>query len=56
MLDERKILVETDFLVERIDNESRTLVSYDGREVPFDLLVTVPLNMGAEYVGALRPR
>ena len=50
MLDERKILVETDFLVERIDNESRTLVSYDGREVPFDLLVTVPLNMGAEYV------
>jgi sulfide:quinone oxidoreductase len=25
-------------------------VSYDEREIPFDLLVTVPLNMGAEYV------
>ena len=50
MLDERKILVETDFLVERVDDERRALVSYDGREVPFDLLVTVPLNMGAEYV------
>jgi sulfide:quinone oxidoreductase len=48
MLDERKIAVETDFLVERIDN--RTLVSYDEREIPFDLLVTVPLNMGADYV------
>jgi len=26
------------------------LVSYDEREIPFDLLVTVPLNMGAEFV------
>src|SRR6266704_420211 len=48
MLDERKVAVETDFLVERIDG--RTLVSYDEREIGFDLLVTVPLNMGAEFV------
>ena len=50
MLDERKVLVETDFMVEQVDNDRRMLVSYDGREVPFDLLVTVPLNMGAEFV------
>jgi sulfide:quinone oxidoreductase len=50
MLDERKIAVEPDFLVERIDDERRTLVSYDEREIEFDLLITVPLNMGAEYV------
>jgi len=50
MLAERGIAVESDFLVERIDPDARTLVSYDEREVPFDLLVTVPLNMGAEYV------
>lgn len=50
MLDSRKIVVETDFLVERIDPDSKTLISYDEREVPFDLLVTVPLNMGAEFV------
>jgi len=48
MLDERKIALETDFLVERV--EDKTLISYDEREVPFDLLVTVPLNMGADYV------
>jgi sulfide:quinone oxidoreductase len=48
MLDERKIALEPDFLVERI--EDKTLVSYDEREIPFDLLVTVPLNMGADYV------
>jgi sulfide:quinone oxidoreductase len=51
MLDERGVRVETDFLVERIDPEAKKLVSYDEREVRFDLLVTVPLNMGADFVG-----
>jgi sulfide:quinone oxidoreductase len=50
MLDQRKIIVEPDFLVERIDDDAKTLISYDEREIPFDLLVTVPLNMGADYV------
>ena len=50
MLEDRKIALETDFLVERIDPERKVLVSYDEREVPFDLLVTVPLNMGADFV------
>ena len=50
MLDDRKIALESDYMVERVDEESKTLVSYDEREVPFDLLVTIPLNMGADYV------
>jgi sulfide:quinone oxidoreductase len=50
MLGERKIALESDFLVERIDTDAKALVSYDEREVPFDLLVTVPLNMGADYI------
>ena len=48
MLDERKVALEADFMVERV--EGKTLVSYDEREIDFDLLVTVPLNMGADYV------
>lgn len=50
MLEERKIALEPDFYIERVDNEQKALVSYDEREVPFDLLVTVPLNMGADFV------
>ena len=50
MLDERGITVEPDFLVEHIDEERKALVSYDEREVPFDLLVTVPLNKGADFL------
>jgi sulfide:quinone oxidoreductase len=50
MLDERKIALEPDFMIESVDNEKKALVSYDEREVPFDLLVTIPLNMGADFV------
>src|SRR4029453_7336723 len=50
MLDERKISVEADFMIERIDSETKRLVSYDEREIPFAPLVTVPLNMGADYI------
>lgn len=50
MLEERDISVETDFYIEQIDNDKKALVSYDEREVPFDLLVTVPLNMGADFI------
>ncbi|MEX2562888.1 MAG: FAD/NAD(P)-binding oxidoreductase [Nitriliruptoraceae bacterium] len=51
MFDERGIELEADFMLERVDLDDRLLVSYDEREVPFDLLVTVPLNMGAAFVG-----
>ena len=51
MLAERHIALEGDFVVDRIDPGAKTLVSMDEREVPFDLLVTVPLNMGADFVG-----
>lgn len=51
MLDEKKILLETDFYTERIDADRGAVVSYDEREIPYDLLVTVPVNMGAAFVG-----
>ena len=50
ILEERGVSLESDFMVERIDADAKTLVSFDEREIPFDLLVTIPLNMGADYV------
>jgi sulfide:quinone oxidoreductase len=50
MLAERGVALEGDFMLDRIDNETKTLVSMDEREIPFDLLVTVPLNMGADVI------
>lgn len=49
-LTDRQIALETDFMVESIDNDTREMVSFDGRRIPFDMLVTVPLNMGPDYI------
>jgi sulfide:quinone oxidoreductase len=51
LLEDKKIGLETDFYPERVDADRGVLVSYDEREVPFDLLVTIPVNMGADFVG-----
>ena len=51
MLEDRKIGLESDFMIDQVDGETRKIVSMDEREVPFDLLVTVPLNMGADFIG-----
>lgn len=50
MLAERGIDVVPDFVVERVEPDAGVLVSMDEREVPFDLLVTIPVNMGADAV------
>jgi sulfide:quinone oxidoreductase len=50
MLDTRNIKIETDFMTMEADTERNMLVSYDEREVPYDLLVAVPVNMGADFV------
>jgi len=50
MLEERKITLEPDFVIESIDPEAKKLVSFDEREIGYDLLVTIPLNMGADYI------
>jgi sulfide:quinone oxidoreductase len=50
LLAEKDIRVETEFAAGEVDGEGGRLVSYDEREVPFDLLVTIPLHGGAAYV------
>ena len=37
-------------MIERIDQDRKVIVSYDEREIAYDQLVTVPLNMGADFV------
>jgi hypothetical protein len=41
----------TEFATGRVDGVQGKWVSWDDREVPFHLLVTVPLHSGAEFVG-----
>jgi sulfide:quinone oxidoreductase len=50
LLEEKKINIVPDFNIEHVDNEQKKIVSFDGREQEFDLLVSVPLNMGSEVI------
>ncbi len=50
LLAEKGVELVTEFAVGEADGEAGRLVSWDEREVPFDLLVTVPLHEGAPYV------
>jgi sulfide:quinone oxidoreductase len=50
LFDQRNIKLEPEFSVERTDGEAGVLHSYDGREVDYDLLVTVPRHMGSDLL------
>ncbi len=51
MLAERGIEIVTEFNTGEVDGAGGRLVSYDEREVPFDLAVVVPVHSGAAFVG-----
>ena len=50
LLAERGIALVPEFNTGEVDGDRGRLVSYDGRELEFDLLVAVPLHGGAAYV------
>jgi sulfide:quinone oxidoreductase len=50
LLSEKNIMIETDFAIESVDNENKTINDYGGKSVPFDLLVTVPTNKGSQVI------
>ena len=51
LLAEKHVELITEFNTGEVDGVGKKLIGYDGREVPFDLAVVVPLHSGADYVG-----
>lgn len=49
-LDQKGIKVVPDFMVEHVDPDAKKIVSYDEQEIEYDLLVSIPLNMGDEVI------
>ncbi len=50
LLEEKGIKEVTDFNIEKVDYENNKIVDYGGKEVDYDLLVTVPTNLGDELI------
>jgi sulfide:quinone oxidoreductase len=50
LLAEKEVELVTEFNAGEVDGVGGMLTSYDGRELDFDLLVTIPLHGGAAYL------
>lgn len=50
LLEEKHIQIIPDFNIERVDTEAKQIIDYGEEMVPYDLLVTVPPNMGASMI------
>ncbi len=52
MLEDKGITVISEFSTGEVDGDNRLIRGWDGREEPYDLLVTVPTHMGAPVIEA----
>jgi len=50
ILEKKNISLTPEFNIARVDNEKKTIVSWDNIEIPFDVLVSVPTNMGDDVM------
>ncbi|MDA3952186.1 MAG: FAD/NAD(P)-binding oxidoreductase [Bacteroidales bacterium] len=50
LLNEKNITVVPDFYLESVDNKEKKIKSYDGQEIPFDVLTIVPVNKGDDMI------
>ena len=46
ILEEKDIKVVPEFNIMEVDPDAKKIVSYDGAEVEYDLLISIPVNMG----------
>ena len=49
-LNKKNIKLIPDFSTGRVDHKNNKIISWDEKEVPYDLLVTIPTNMGDEAI------
>jgi len=50
LIQQKGISLQTDFGTGEVDAEGRKLVAYDEQEIPYDLLVSIPVHGGAQFV------
>jgi sulfide:quinone oxidoreductase len=52
MLEQKNINLVADFNIMEVDNDKQVIRSYEEEEIPYDLLVSIPTNMGSEVIEA----
>ncbi len=50
LLEEKNINIIPDYNIAEVDNKNKKIVDYAGKEIDFDLLVSIPTNMGDDMI------
>jgi len=50
ILADKNIHVVPEFAIERVDSDEKAIYSYDDQKVEYDLLVSIPVNMGSDVI------
>ncbi|MBW2523297.1 MAG: FAD-dependent oxidoreductase [Deltaproteobacteria bacterium] len=50
LLERKNIHVETEFDIGQVDPERKIISSYEDKEIPYDLLVIIPPNLGSDTI------
>jgi sulfide:quinone oxidoreductase len=50
ILQAKGVRVVPEFMIERVEPDAKKIVAFDEQEIEYDVLVTIPLNMGSEMI------
>lgn len=50
LLEQKNIKIVPDFNIMKVDNDNKKIIDYGGAEIPFDCLVSIPTNLGADVI------
>lgn len=50
LLEQKKIITESNYNIEKVDSAKKKIISYDERELEYDLLVSIPLHSGVKAI------
>jgi sulfide:quinone oxidoreductase len=51
-LDKKNIILTSEFSLGRVNSNKNKIISWDEKDIEYDVLVTVPTNMGAQVIAA----
>lgn len=52
LLEQKNINIVPDYNIMEVNNDEKKIIDFGGKEVEFDCLVTVPTNLGADFIGS----
>ncbi len=50
LLEQKNINIVPDYNISEVDNDRKVIIDYGGKEIPFDCLVSIPTNLGADVI------